>query len=313
VLLQHVLEVAELLDGAWVDGAQVRLFFRERGMRTISVERVREKDGETDFVQLRICGHRGISRGGDAPTLGIVGRLGGIGARPEEVGLVSDADGAITALAAALKLLMLQRRGDILPGDVVVSTHICPEAPVISGDPVSFMGSPVDLKQMNHREVHEDMDALLSIDTTKGNRVLNRNGFAITPTVKAGYILPPANDLVGIVERTTGQPAAVLPLAQQDITPQGSGLSRINSMMLPSVATDAPTVGVGITSELPVPGSATGASREVDIAAAAQFTVEVAKAFSRRRCRFFCAGEYKHLVRLYGSMSRFQTTGRETK
>ncbi len=311
MLLQHVLEVVELLDGAWVDGAQVRLFFRERGLRTISVQRVGGEEGETDFVQLRICGHQGVSRGGDAPTLGIIGRLGGIGARPEEIGLVSDADGAIAALSAALKLLTLQRRGDILPGDVLISTHVCPEAPIVPSTPVPFMGSPVDVQEMNRREVHADMDAVLSLDTTKGNRVINHNGFAITPTVREGYILPASDDLIDISERTTGRPAAVLPLAQQDIIPSGSGLKRINSMMLPAAVTDAPTVGVGITSQLPVPGSATGASREVDIAATAQFAVEVAKSFSRERCRFHCPEEYARLHRLYGSMSRFQTDGRE--
>ncbi|NED80062.1 DUF1177 domain-containing protein, partial [Streptomyces sp. SID11233] len=57
--------------------------------------------GSTDFVSVRIPGSRGRTAGGDARTLGIVGRLGGIGARPEVTGLVSDADGAVSALAAA--------------------------------------------------------------------------------------------------------------------------------------------------------------------------------------------------------------------
>ncbi|MEX0633482.1 DUF1177 domain-containing protein [Serratia ureilytica] len=41
---------------------------------------------------------------------------GGIGARPTRIGLVSDGDGAIAAIAAALKLAEMQRKGDTLPG-----------------------------------------------------------------------------------------------------------------------------------------------------------------------------------------------------
>ncbi|MGO0916215.1 DUF1177 family protein, partial [Clostridioides difficile] len=42
-----------------------------------------------------IPGKNGKLKGGDAPTLGILGRLGGIGARPEVIGFVSDGDGAL--------------------------------------------------------------------------------------------------------------------------------------------------------------------------------------------------------------------------
>ena len=44
----------------------------------------------TDFVSVLIKGTAGRSAGGSAPTLGIVGRLGGLGARPDITGFVSD-------------------------------------------------------------------------------------------------------------------------------------------------------------------------------------------------------------------------------
>jgi len=310
VLLRQVLQVVDLLDGAWVDGQAVCRFFKDRGLRTVSAERIEgEGGGSTEFIQVRICGESGVSRGGDAPTLGVVGRLGGLGARPQQIGLVSDADGAICALSAALKLLSLQRRGDILDGDVIVSTHICPDAPVIPHDPVPFMGSPVDMRTMNEMEVTDDMDAVISIDTTKGNRVINHNGFAITPTVKEGCIMPPAPDLLDIMQRITGRPPVVMPLSQQDITPYGNGLDHVNSLMQPAVATNSPVVGVAITSEVAVPGSATGASREVDIAAAAAFAVEAAKLFTRGEVQLFTTADFERMVRLYGSMRVFQTLG----
>lgn len=78
------------------------------------------------------------------PTLGILGRLGGLGARPEMIGYVSDGDGALAALAIVAKLLDMKKKGDVLPGDIFISTHICPDAPTSPHDPVPFMGSPVE-------------------------------------------------------------------------------------------------------------------------------------------------------------------------
>ena len=310
MLLKQVLDIVELLDGAIADGHRVRGYFRDRGLKTVDVETVTgEGGGSTDFLRITLVGEDGVSRGGDAPTLGVVGRLGGIGARPSQIGLVSDADGALCALSVGAKLLSMQKHGDILPGDVVITTHVCPDAPTIPHDPVPFMSSPVDMKQMNRMEVSSDMAAVLTIDTTKGNRVINRNGFAITPTVKEGYILPPSKDLLEIMAVTTGAVPVVLPLAQQDITPYGNDLDHINSLVQPATATDSPVVGVAITAESVVPGCATGASREVDIAAAGQFVVETAIRFTRGACHFYSQEEFDRLTRLYGSMKHFQTLG----
>ena len=58
---------------------------------------------------------------------------------------------------------------------------------------------------MNKQEVDERMDAVLSVDTTKGNRIINVRGFAISPTVKQGYILRVSEDLLGIMQIVTGR------------------------------------------------------------------------------------------------------------
>ena len=47
-----------------------------------------------------------------------------------------------------------------------------------------------------------ELDAILSIDTTKGNRIINKRGFAISNTVKAGYILRVSEDLLSVMDRT---------------------------------------------------------------------------------------------------------------
>ena len=225
------------------------------------------------------------------------------------MGIVSDADGAVVAVSCALKLAEMGRKGDRLQGDVILATHICPDAPTQPHEPVAFMGSPVDMETMNEHEVDPAMDAILSVDTTKGNRIINHRGFAISPTIKEGYILRVSDDLLDIMQWSTGRLPFVVPVNTGDITPYGNGVFHINSILQPSVVTDAPVVGVAITAETPVPGCGTGASRETDIEEAARFCLEVAKGYGAGQCRFFDGQEFDRLVELYGSLSHLRTKG----
>jgi hypothetical protein len=308
--LKQTIEAYELLDSATVTGETVANLLRQRGL-AVKVIPVEGEKGKTDFIRVRVPGTAGKSVSGEAPTLGIIGRLGGIGARPTAIGLVSDADGAITAVACALKLADMARAGDKLPGDVIVATHICPTAPTQPHEPVPFMGSPVDIATMNRYEVDPDMDAVLSVDTTRGNWVLNQRGFAITPTVKEGYILKISQALLDIMAVVTGRPPVVLPITMQDITPYGNSIHHLNSIMQPATATDSPVVGVAITAAWAVPGCATGASQVTDIEMAVRFCIEVAKAFGQSKCAFYDAAEFERLVSLYGSMKHLQTIGKK--
>jgi hypothetical protein len=311
-VLKQVLEVYELLDGAEVSGGDVAALLRSRGLDDVTVKTISGKRGKTDFINVRVAGTEGKMSGGSAPTLGVIGRLGGVGARPEMVGIVSDGDGAVTALSVALKLADMRMKGDGLRGDVVVATHICPRAPIRPHRPVPFMGSPVDIAVMNREEVDGSMDAVLSIDTTKGNRIVKWRGFAITPTVKEGWVLKVSDDLLDIMEVTTGRIPRVCPITTQDITPYGTGIDHINSIVQPATATDAPVVGVAITTETPVPGCATGASHVTDIEEAARFVLEVAKAYGKVLCRFYDEDEWQLIVKRYGPLKILQTKGRET-
>ena len=308
---RSTLEAISLLDSALVDGNAVVSYLRSVGVEEAHSTRIRGSEGKTDFVLAVIRGKRGKRAGGDSPTLGVIGRLGGIGARPEAIGLVSDGDGAVAAIAVASKLAKMQRKGDVLDGDVIVATHICPDAPTEPHEPVAFMGSPVDMDIMNRYEVHPEMDAVLSIDTTKGNRVINRRGFAISPTVKEGYILRVSEDLLRIMEITSGRPAVTFPVTTQDITPYGNGVYHLNSILQPSVATTCPVVGIAITTETVVPGCATGASHVTDIEEAVRFTVEVSKLYTAGKSKFYSEDEFRRLVELYGPMTHLQTLGRQ--
>lgn len=310
-MLKQAMDIYELLDSPKVNGEKVVEFFKAEGIENVTYKTVEGEKGSTDFIRILIPGTKGKSTGGNAPTLGIVGRLGGIGARPEAIGFVSDGDGCAASLTAGLKLGKMHKLGDVLPGDVIICTHVCPDAPTLPHFPVPFMDSPVDIKTMNVYEVEEEMDAILSIDTTKGNKIMNYKGVAISPTVKEGYILKTSNDLVNILEIVTGQPAHVFALSQQDITPYGNNLYHLNSILQPAVATKAPVVGVAISAGVPVPGCATGASHVIDIELAARFSIEVGKLYGIDQCSFFDLEEVERMKKLYGTMEIFQTLGKE--
>lgn len=308
-MLKQVMEAYELLDDAHINGSKVAELLKTRGLEKIDVKAISGKKGSTGFIKIVIPGGEGKQDKGNAPTLGIIGRLGGIGARPERIGIVSDADGALTAISCALKLADMRNKGDILKGDVIIATHICPNAPTQPHEPVPFMGSPVDIQEMNRYEVDPAMDAILSVDATKGNRIINQRGIAITPTVKEGYILRISEDLLDIIAWTTGKPPKVIPITTQDITPYGNGLFHMNSIMQPCTATASPVVGVAITAETAVPGCGTGSNHEIDIEEAARYCLEVAKAYTEKRCPFYDEEEFKRIVKLYGRMIFLQTPG----
>jgi len=307
--LKQVIDVYEAMDSEHVSGATIVELARAAGIAAATCETINGPKGSTDFIKIKIPGRRGKSAGKNAPTLGVIGRLGGLGARPERIGFVSDGDGALAAIAAALKLGAMANRGDSLAGDVIITTHICPCAPTRPHHPVPFMDSPVDMATMNEKEVDREMDAILSIDTTKGNRIINHRGFAISPTVKEGYILRVSEDLLDIVQITTGRLPFVFAITTQDITPYGNGLFHLNSIMQPAVATSAPTVGVAITTETAVPGCATGATHLTDVEMAVRFVIEVAKAFTQGECRFYDPDEFALIQKLYGSLRHLQTSG----
>ena len=313
-LWKQCIEIFDLLDSSRVDGAEVEAYLRKINPGAcVMLKTLEGPKGTTDMVRVLIPGTRGKSTGGDRPTIAVLGRLGGLGARPSQIGFVSDGDGALAALAVAAKLLDMQSKGDYLEGDVVVATHICPDAPTVPHEPVPFMGSPMETAQVNKEEVSGELDAILCVDTTKGNRIINHRGFAISPTVKEGYILRVSEDLLDIMEITTGKLPQVFALTTQDITPYGNDIYHLNSILQPSTATAAPVVGVAITAKTIVPGCASGACNLEDCESAARFLLEAAKAYTRGKCRLYDEKEYEEILRRYGSMAHLQTLGNQKR
>lgn len=307
-MLKQVMDILEILDTPAVNGKSiVELFEKYEGVE-VEVETIGTERGTTDVVRILIHG-----ADNSAPVLGVLGQLGGIGARPEAIGFVSDGDGAAAALAVALKAAQMRQKGDILPGNLFVSTHICPDAPTQPHKPVPFMGSPVGTRQAIEAMKKGKMDAAISIDTTKGNRIMNWKGISITPTVKEGYILRVAEDLLDIYEKVTGITPKVLPITMQDISPYGNDIYHINSIMQPCTQLTVPVIGLAITTEVPVAGCATGASHELDIELAARFSLEVVKQFGAQNCSFYDKNEFDRLNYLYGDMSDLVYSTKELK
>ncbi|TDQ36542.1 DUF1177 domain-containing protein [Aureibacillus halotolerans] len=309
--LKHVNELLEQMDQPGVSGETIKTYLHSISPSAhVEVLTIQGNEGSTDFVRVLVPGVNGKSSGGTAPTLGVIGRLGGIGARPEMTGFVSDGDGALASMSAAAKLLDMKEKGDHLTGDVWLTTHICPDAPTLPHEPVPFMDSPVDITTMNDYEVMPEMDAILAIDTTKGNLVVNHKGFAITPTIKEGYILKMSNDLLQVYTQTAGILPVTLPITMQDITPYGNDVYHVNSIVQPCTATTSPVVGVAITAQTAVAGCATGATHPVDVEQTVRFSIEVGKRFGQGQCAFYDVDEFARMENLYGKMTHLQTLGK---
>ena len=84
----------------------------------------------------------------------------------------------------------------------VIATHVCP-TPTILTTQCRRHGCARRYGHDEQAQVDPAMDAVLSVDT-KGNRVVNRRGFALSPTVKEGYILRVSEDLLSIAAHRDG-------------------------------------------------------------------------------------------------------------
>lgn len=311
--LNYLSQVYNLLDSPDVDGEKMSELLRSVAsddavitVTSLPYEAPEDTSQLCHFIKIVIPGTEGKHREGAYPTLGIIGRLGAQQAQPDRIGLVSDADGSVVAFASAMKLLDMATKGQRLKGDVIITSHIATHVSITPHDPVDFMGMPVSSTTMNQYEVDERMDAILSIDTSKGNSIIKQRGIAISPTAKQGYILRVAPDLVRLLEYATGDVAKTFPITTQDISPYDNGVYHFNSIMQPHVATHAPVVGLAITAKSVVPGCETGASYESELVDATRFTVEVAKQFCWHKIRFYQQDEYELLYNLYGSLAQIQ-------
>lgn len=304
MLMREVIDAWSLIDRPDTSGELVHAYFAENFGDPCrpQVTRLGAPGRGTDVVTWTIPGAQGKTRGGSARTLAVAGRLGGVGIRPRAEGTVSDADGAVVALAAAIKLSRSLDVGDRCRGDVVIVTQVCPGAPTRDVPVKGQLDHPAPLEDLLRCEAPEAADALISVDTTRSHYFLNHTGIAVSPTLVNGYLLRLSEDLLQVCAEVTSEPPVALPITMQDITPHGNGVFRINSIMQPARFFRGPVVGLASVSRHPIRGITTGANRPQNLEEAARFCVEVARRFGRGALEFFDPVEYERLVGLYGSM-----------
>jgi hypothetical protein len=301
-MLKEILEVIDVLDDPKA-GANEFNALLPKGACETSIEPYSGELGKTEFVAYRFKGSEGRSSGGQARTIGIIGSLGAMRLPGDYQGMNSDADGGLVALACALRLARMWTRNQVLKGDVIVTTHICQAGHPEPHDPVPFVMPPLDVDEEYRRLVDPAMEAILTPETCKGNRVFNQTGFAITPPVKEGYILRPHVSLIHTMEMVTTRPALVFPINMQDITPFGNGIHHVCGMMLPAQFTKAPIVGVPLTGQVQVLAAATNVFQYSALEAAGRYCIEIATAYGIGHCHFYYEDDFAGMTRRYGSMS----------
>lgn len=294
-MASSIIRIIDLLDSPRVEEREVEELVRVCRDSQVEFERLKSERGETLFTRIIFDFGRGRS-------IGVIGRLGGVGARPSMIGLVSDADGAIVSLAVAERIARMCSKREDLVGRFVITTHISTHSPARPEKPVPMMDSPVDMYELVKREVGYAADAFISIDATKGNRVIKIRGFAITPVVKRGWILRPTDEVLDIYSWVSGRPPVLVPITMQDIVPYTTPVKHINSILQPWVYTDSPVMGVAITSETVIPGSATGVTDLASLESAARFVLEISKRFNRRELELYYEEEYKTLIEYHGDL-----------
>lgn len=304
MLMREVMEAWDLIDGADTNGMLVYNYFKKELPKEFLPKVVTEKSdlGSTDILEWVIPGADGESAGGKAPTLAIIGRLGGVGTRPVSIGTVSDADGAVVAIAAALKFARSAGRGDTCKGDIKIVTHVCPNARTRDIPVKGQMQCPIPIDILLSKYETPKADALLSVDTTRGLIVCNHTGIAITATLVNGYLMRVSDDLMQIMSDVTNELPVILPITMQDITPYGTGVYHINSIMQPGNLFDGPVVGVATVAKNRVPGRATSASTPQTLEEATRFCVETARRYGNGDVEFYDKSQYDLLVKLYGDM-----------
>ncbi len=300
--LDNILKVINVLDKPVIRREDLeRLIKSPRA--SIEFEEIKGDKGSTLFIKAV------YNFGESGRCINIIGRLGGVGARPHIKGLVSDADGAIVALALANKLASIDLNGDSLPGTYVITTHVTNKAPIKPYKPVPMMESPVDLFELLKKEVHPGAEAVISIDATKANKVINHTGFAITHVVKDGWILKVSDEVLDIYSRVTGEPPVLVPLSMQDITPFTTKVYHINSIVQPWLYTNAPVLGVAITARTVIPGCSTGATNAIALEQASRFVFEVSREFVSGNIELYSDSDLKELLRVHGSLRNIMSRG----
>ncbi|EZQ10274.1 hypothetical protein CM19_04270 [Candidatus Acidianus copahuensis] len=223
---------------------------------------------------------------GEGKKIEVLGRLGSIKINNL---LVSDADGAIIALAV-LRELSKERQS----GNYVISTSISLSAKLIQHEPFNFMVPPIGIEEALNYEVDKQADFIISIDSTKGNRIAKYSDFAITHVIKDGYIMKVSDEVLDIYEKVTDHEPYFVPLTSSDLTPMDFNSYHISTLISPWLYTESPLIGVATVSKFAIPGYETGVQNISMLENAGKFCVELSRFINKGGSAF----DEKELIEL---------------
>ncbi|BAB67660.1 DUF1177 domain-containing protein [Sulfurisphaera tokodaii] len=226
--------------------------------------------GEVPYIKV-------LYKGGGKDKIEILGRLGAIQMINTNKGLVSDADGAIITLTTLFELLDLMDKGIVFDIDIVFVTNLATKAKLIPHKPFDFMVPLMGLDDALKIEVDPTASFILSIDSTKGNRLAKYDDFALTHVIKDGYILKLHDNVIDIYNRVTEHEIYMVPLTTGDLTPLDYNVYHISTLISPWLYTSSPVIGLATVSKQVIPGYDTGVQNLTMFEHASRFCVELIK------------------------------------
>jgi hypothetical protein len=203
----------------------------------------------------------------------ILGRLGAIKVSNNK-GIVSDADGAIVSITSMIEWA---KNYSEIEGEAIFSTSISLNAKIIPHKPFNFMVPLVGLNEALEIEVDKEAQFLISVDSTKGNRIAKYNDFAISHIIKDGYILKISDEIIDIYEKVTEHEPYFVALTSGDLTPMEVNAYHISTFLTPWLYTESPVLGLATVSKYPIPGYETGVQNVLMLERASRFSIEVLK------------------------------------
>jgi len=207
----------------------------------------------------------------------ILGRLGSIQMEGVNKGLVSDADGAIMSLTTLLELLNLREKGIEFNIDVLFVTNLSTRAKLIPHKPFNFMVPLVGLDDALKVEVDPSASLVVSIDSTKGNRLAKFDDFALTHVIKDGYVLKLHDNVIDIYNKVTGHEIYMVAVTTGDLTPLDYNVHHISTLVSPWLYTNSPVIGLATVSKQVIPGYETGVMNVDMLEHASRFCLELIK------------------------------------
>ncbi|AWR93790.1 DUF1177 family protein [Acidianus brierleyi] len=259
MILKTLMEVIEILE------SKNPFSYLEEECKKYGIELQEKKIGDVTFVKAKI--------GKGKRKAEILGRLGAIRVS-NHYGIVSDADGAIISLTSMIEWA---KNYSEIEGEAIFSTNISLDAKLIPHKPFNFMVPLVGLDDALRLEVDKEAQFLISVDSTKGNRIAKYNDFAISHIIKDGYILKIPDEIIDIYEKVTEHEPYFVALTSGDLTPMEINAYHISTFLSPWLYTESPILGLATVSKYPIPGYETGVQNVTMLERASRFSIEVLK------------------------------------